>query len=415
MEDKTLHLLILEDNPDDAELMVKELEREGFTVEWSRVDTEEGFREALSKKPDLILVDYSVPSFSGLAALEVRRKLAAYIPSIVVSGTIGEEAAVECMKVGATDYVLKDRLFRLVTVVKRALKEAEEHRARKQAEKALLESEEKYRSLTDDVLDSSAVGIFILDSDFRIVWVNQALEDYFGLKRNKIIGKDKRQLIRERIKDIFENPDRFANKVFDTYDDNTYIERFECHVLPNDERKERWLEHRSQPIQSGLQAGGRIEHYYDITELKRAEEQLKEYAEHLERMVKERTKALDRALYDTEQAREKVDGILKAITDGLIVTDRYDRVVLMNSAVEDLLEVRLTEAIGRPIDFAIRDDTLKSHLKTALEKKKAGYRFDVQLPGKDKEHPKIIKARTSIIKDKEGGYANMVIIMYDIT
>ena len=152
-----------------------------------------------------------------------------------------------------------------------------------------------------------------------------------------------------------------------------------------------------------------------IVEHKRAEEKLKEYSKNLERMVEERTRELRRALYDTEQAREKVDGILKAITDGLIVTDRYDRVVLMNSAVEDLLEVRLTEAIGRPIDFAIRDETLKARLKTALEKKKAGYRFDVQLPGKDKEHPKIIRTMTSIIKDKEGRYASMVIIMHDIT
>ena len=80
---------------------------------------------------------------------------------------------------------------------------------RKRAEDALQESEKKYRSLTDDVLDSSAVGIFILDSDFRVVWVNQALEDYFGLQRNEVIGKDKRQLIRERIKGIFEDPDNF--------------------------------------------------------------------------------------------------------------------------------------------------------------------------------------------------------------
>ena len=137
MEDKTLHLIILEDNPDDAAIMVKELEREGFTVEWSIVDTKKAFRKALADKPDLLLVDYRVPSFNGMTALQMQQQVAPEIPLIIVSGVIGEEVAVECMKSGATDYVLKDRLFRLGFVVKRALDEAEEHRKRKQAEEKL--------------------------------------------------------------------------------------------------------------------------------------------------------------------------------------------------------------------------------------------------------------------------------------
>jgi len=108
MEDKTLHIVILEDNPDDAELMVSELEREGFTIEWSRVDTEKAFREALDEKPDLILADYKLPSFDGMSAVKIRQKLAPGIPLITVSGTIGEELAVECVRSGATDYVLKE-------------------------------------------------------------------------------------------------------------------------------------------------------------------------------------------------------------------------------------------------------------------------------------------------------------------
>jgi len=147
---------------------------------------------------------------------------------------------------------------------------------RKTADEALQESEERYRSIVDDVLDSSAVGLFILDSDFRVAWINRAMEEYFGIRREDIIGKDKRELIRNRIKDIFEDGDGFARIVLATYDDNTYFENFECHVLADGERQERWLEHWSQPIQSGLYTGGRIEHYYDVSERRVLEEQLRQ-------------------------------------------------------------------------------------------------------------------------------------------
>jgi PAS domain S-box-containing protein len=154
---------------------------------------------------------------------------------------------------------------------------------RKRTAEALRESEEKYLSLTDDVLDSSKVGIFILDNNCKIVWVNQALERYFGLRREKVIGKDKRQLIHKQIKDIFEDPETFVEKVLATYDNNTYIENFNCHVLADGKRENRWLEHWSQPIHSGLFAGGRIEHYTDITERKKAEEMLNTYREKMVR------------------------------------------------------------------------------------------------------------------------------------
>ena len=141
------------------------------------------------------------------------------------------------------------------------------------------QNEEKYQSFTKDILDSSAVGMFILDSDFKVVWINHSTEKYFGLQREKVIGKDKRKLIKKNIQHIFEDSDEFIRKVFATYDNNTYIENFECHVLPEGKRKERWLEHWSQPIKSGLYTGGRIEHYYDITKRKQAEQALKESEE----------------------------------------------------------------------------------------------------------------------------------------
>jgi len=155
----------------------------------------------------------------------------------------------------------------------------------KAAEDALLESEGKYRSLIDDALDTSDIGIFILNDEFKVVWINHSTEKYFGLKREDVIGKDKRQLIRDRIKDLFEDPETFKQKVFAAYDDNTYIENFECHVRPGEEQKEYWLEHWSQPIRSGLYKGGRIEHYSDITKQKAAEEMLRVAGERFKTIV----------------------------------------------------------------------------------------------------------------------------------
>ena len=186
---------------------------------------------------------------------------------------------------------------------------------RKRAEDALRESEEKYRSLTNDVLDSSAIGVFLLDSDFRVVWVNQALERYFGLRRDEVVGKDKRQLIRERIADIFQDPEIFTEKVFNTYDDNTYIENFECHVLANGKREERWLEHWSQPIRTGLYAGGRVEHYSDITEQKQTETILQESEEKYRLLVENAGEAIfiaqDETIKFCNPATERLTGYLK--------------------------------------------------------------------------------------------------------
>jgi len=165
---------------------------------------------------------------------------------------------------------------------------------RKLAEKALRESEEIYRSLTNDVLDNVAAGILIVDSSYKVVWINQAMEQYFDVRREDVVGKDKRQLIRKQIKHIFEDPETFERKVLATYKNNTYAECFECHVLPKGNRKERWLEHWSEPIASGLYVGGRIEHHYDITQRKLVEQALLEQRAELKSLASELSLAEER-------------------------------------------------------------------------------------------------------------------------
>ena len=148
-----MHILILEDNLADAGLVVRELEKEGFVVKWSLVETEEAFREALNQRPEVILADYNLPSFDGLSALEIKQEISPTIPLIIISGTIGEELAIEYIKAGATDYVLKDKFFRLVPVIKRALQEAEELRERKQTKKELQQSYKKLQKTMEGTIN----------------------------------------------------------------------------------------------------------------------------------------------------------------------------------------------------------------------------------------------------------------------
>jgi PAS domain S-box-containing protein len=137
-----LRILLLEDNPTDAELIRELLEADHFVCEITRVQTRAEFLVALENDAtDLILADYALPSFDGLSALKLAQSARPDLPFIFVSGTLGEEVAIDALKVGATDYVLKTRLSRLVPSVQRALREAEERAERGKAEEELRRSE----------------------------------------------------------------------------------------------------------------------------------------------------------------------------------------------------------------------------------------------------------------------------------
>jgi two-component system, cell cycle sensor histidine kinase and response regulator CckA len=139
---KRIKILMVEDNPVDTELVARELRRAEFDFEWERVDTEPEFLARLNSGLDLILSDYEMPQFSGLRALELLKRQADLdIPFIIVSGTIGEEMAVQAMQQGAADYLLKDRIARLGPAVQRALHENEDHAEHKRLEARFIEAQ----------------------------------------------------------------------------------------------------------------------------------------------------------------------------------------------------------------------------------------------------------------------------------
>ena len=173
---KLLRVLLIEDSEDDAELVLRALRR-GFEASSSRVDTYEAAREALFSQPwDVVLTDHAMPNFSSAGALELLQELRLELPCIVVSGAIGEEAAVTLMQKGAADYVNKDKLVRLGPAVTRALREAEARRARAEAEEALARERDFLKTVLDNITD----GIVVSDEGGRTVMFNHAAREFHG-------------------------------------------------------------------------------------------------------------------------------------------------------------------------------------------------------------------------------------------
>src|SRR5882672_9569088 len=142
-----LRVLLIEDNEDDAALVVRTLEREGYELIWKRVDTPEATHKALDEERwDLVLSDHTMPRFSAPDALALLEARGEQMPLIIVSGSIGEEAAVESMRAGARDYVMKEKLVKLPAAVARELRDAQARRAHVESEENLREARERLDS-----------------------------------------------------------------------------------------------------------------------------------------------------------------------------------------------------------------------------------------------------------------------------
>jgi len=182
---KVVRVLHLEDSALDADLVCEFLRLGGAECEIDRVWTRDEFVRSLREKSyDLILADHALPAFDGEAALEIARASARHVPFVFVSGTLGEDVAVEALKRGATDYVVKQRLDRLPTVVSRALAEAAERAERRRAEAALQESERRFRVIAD----SAPALIWANGPDGGCQFVNEAYLRFFGKTREEVMG-----------------------------------------------------------------------------------------------------------------------------------------------------------------------------------------------------------------------------------
>jgi PAS domain S-box-containing protein len=188
-----LNLLILEDRPTDAELLIFELRDAGYQPIWKRVDTEADYLAALNNQLDIILADFSLPQFNALRALRHLQDRQLDIPFIVVTGTISEEVAVDCMKQGAADYLIKDRLGRLGQAVERALEQKRLHDEKSKADLALRDSEVRFRSLVQNLGD--IITVHNLDS--LIVYESPSASRILGYPPGDLIGKTLLDLIHQ--------------------------------------------------------------------------------------------------------------------------------------------------------------------------------------------------------------------------
>nr|WP_296071666.1 response regulator [uncultured Actinoplanes sp.] len=176
-----VHVLVVDDNDDDAVLIVRRLTRAGLPVTYARADSPAGLAEALATRaPDVVICDYNMPGLRAEDALERVRAYDADIPLLLVSGQVGEETAAAMMRAGARDFVLKDRLARLAPAVQRELHEAAERRQRRRAEEALRESEERFRLLAEHAHD--VIFRYRLEPSPGFEYLSPAVESITGYR-----------------------------------------------------------------------------------------------------------------------------------------------------------------------------------------------------------------------------------------
>lgn len=289
-------ILIIEDDTGLNALVQKTLERAGMRVE-SAFDAKDAILIMADKKIDMMLLDYQLPDMNGNELIETIRKKNNNIPFIIVTGHGDEKIAVEMMKLGARDYIVKDKGFMemLPFVLDKALKEVDRERKLEETEKMIVHAAEEWRSTFDSIADFVTVH----DNDFRIIKANRALADFLGVRVQDIVGKRCYEVIHKLSEPMTGCPHIEMMKTRKTVIRNI-----------DDENLGRYLMVSVSPIfDEAGEVKGSVHYMKDITEIKRSEEELKKRVDDLEQFYE---MAVNRELRMKELKRD-----IKALNEEL--------------------------------------------------------------------------------------------------
>jgi len=381
-----IRVLIVEDRPEDAELMQYQLRQTGFDPDWTRVDRETDYLAALETNPDLILADWSLPHFSGLRALQLMKERGLDIAFVIVSGRIGEQAALEAMREGAVDYLMKDRLARLGMAARNALEIKQLRELAKQEKARLTTSEELHRTILETALD----GFWLLDMQGRLLEVNAAYCQMSGYTAQEVLQRHVTDL--EFIETKSETAAHIQKVLTQGQD------RFET----RHRRKDGSIFDVEISVLYRPDKGGQMVAFLrDITERKQAEEALRE-------------------------SEEKHRTLIEQSLDGIVISDEHGNIAVWNKSMESITGMQQCDTIGRPIlEIQLRLipdeqkipgllEQLQSSQKNILESK-------MDWPGESREQEiihvngthKVIQDSSFIIKINNN--VNFGTIIHDIT
>ena len=263
---KPLRVLIVEDSESDAVILLRQLRRSGYAPHSVRVETAEEMAQSLDSHTwDVVIADYSLPRFSAAAALDVLHSKGQDLPFIILSGTIGEQSAVEAMRAGAHDYIMKGNAARLIPAIEREMREAQERANRRRAEQAVRDNERRFRSLIEHSSDITTV----IDAEGTIVYESPSVERLLGHVPGDLIGSK----IQARVHP--EDVDALMTAVFEKPEDGVPSVEFR---LQTSDGSWRSLEATVNHLLENPDVRGIVLNCRDITARKRDEETIRHLA-----------------------------------------------------------------------------------------------------------------------------------------
>ncbi|TSK06884.1 MAG: diguanylate cyclase [Geobacter sp.] len=363
---RLLRVLIVEDAPDDAQLIVIQLEQGGFDVHSRRVDNAQGLIEALeSASWDVVVCDYVMPGFSGLQALQILKEKGSDIPFLMISGKVGEEAAAAAIRAGADDFVLKGNLTRLVPAVQRSIAEAALRQQSRRHEEELKEKLDFIQVL----IDTLPTPIFYNDPNGLYLGCNKAFEEQIGIKRGENVNKS--------IYDILP-PDLAAlyNRGEEAAEAGSGPRSFEGTITCADGEHRDVIFYSASFKKPGTSSGGVVGALLDISERKQAELKLRYLSSHdiltgiynrayfdeeLERLKKGRKFPVSIVMADVDRLKETNDQQGHAAGDELL---KHAAEVLKNAFRREDVVAR----VGGDEFAALLPNTDETALREAMER-----------------------------------------------